>query len=229
MKKTVVAIVCLDGLPDGGWIPRVFNGTGFFITSEGRFLTAAHVIDSFSTVQPPCGAEAILIPQHGWDRDAASIPFTWVRIGACIKDGTLDIATCIPQQMQTGLATVNIADGRPPDGTKVAFTGFPLNTAQPFTSRCDIAQYQSATDGEGSRMLVLDKWAWPGDSGSPVYTETGEVIGIVLRRGLGDGEGIGFALSSPFIVKFLRANGLWEEKPKAEEPKAEERKHKHRQ
>lgn len=38
------------------------------------------------------------------------------------------------------------------------------------------------------RSTLLDVWAWPGESGSPVYTEDGLLTGILVRAGSGYAE-----------------------------------------
>jgi hypothetical protein len=118
------------------------------------------------------------------------------------------LAVCRPVNRIPNIVPVVIADYRPQDGTPVAFTGFPLGTVEPLSSRCNIATYRGAIDTDGSREFVLDKGTWPGASGSPVYDDEGAVIGIMLARGLADSIGTSFGRPSHFILKFLRDNGI---------------------
>ena len=50
---------------------------------------------------------------------------------------------------------------------------------------------------------MVDKSAWPGASGSPVYTANGKVIGLVTQAGLGVGSGLAYAVPSDTIIEFL--------------------------
>jgi hypothetical protein len=52
-------------------------------------------------------------------------------------------------------------------------------------------------------FYLLDKTAWLGASGSPVYTEGGKVIGIITRTGTDDSAGISFARCSAAIENLL--------------------------
>jgi V8-like Glu-specific endopeptidase len=69
----------------------------------------------------------------------------------------------------------------------------------PITSQGHIASYSVRTN-----EFLIDKNAWPGASGSPVYGAEGEVIGLIIQRGLGDGSGLAYARPADFIVDFLR-------------------------
>ena len=95
----------------------------------------------------------------------------------CRIDDTADIARCktIEDPSKAGKivtpTALEIASEIRPDGTPVAFSGFPVNGLIPYTARANIAGYQvvemSPKQGLHLRMLVLDKPAWPGSSGGP--------------------------------------------------------------
>lgn len=211
VKHAVVPVLCGRFDDKKQLVVQLIDGTGFFIDSEGRFATAAHVIKGLSVVnaqQPfPC-VWAIYVPDDGWQRDAVTFPSHWFLFGNCEMDEALDLAVCKTVLVPKGVEPMFIEDSRPPDGSPVAFTGFPLGSIEPLSSRGDIATYRGALDKEGSREMVIDKEAWPGASGSPVYGEDGGVLGIVLQRGLGDGVGIAIARPSHFIATFLRSKSI---------------------
>lgn len=211
VKHAVVPVLCGTIDANQQFKVQLIDGTGFFIDAEGRFVTAAHVIRGLSVVnvqQPlPC-VWAIYVPENGWQRDAINLTIRWFQFGNCAVDDNLDLAVCKTVIVPKGVEPMLIDDNRPADGTPVAFTGFPLGSVEPLSSRGDIATYRNAIDGDGSREMVIDKGTWPGASGSPVYEDNGSVLGIVLQRGLGDGTGIAVARPSHFILKFLNANGV---------------------
>jgi S1-C subfamily serine protease len=113
----------------------------------------------------------------------------------CRIDGTADIARCktIEDPSKAGKivtkpTALEIASDVRPDGTPVAFSGFPVNGLIPYTARANIAGYQVVEmdpNRDQLRMLVLDKPAWPGSSGGPVYGVNGCVVGMLLQTGIG--------------------------------------------
>ena len=93
------------------------------------------------------------------------------------------------------------------DGTPVAFTGFPLEFLFPVTSKGNVGGYAPFSD-----RLVIDKSAWPGASGSPVYDANGNVIGMITEAGINYGSGLAYALPSSSILRFLNYNKIQIEK-----------------
>jgi len=212
VKTSVVPILCGKFDEHQQFVVQLIDGTGFFVDDEGDFLTAAHVIADLKIVNAsrpvPC-VMAIYVPLVGWQRDAVTFDSRWYTFTDCISDTTLDLAVCKPViKINSQVHPLVVEDLRPPDGSPVAFTGFPLGSTEPVSSRCDIAAMRGAVDTEGSREIVLDKGTWPGASGSPIYTENGVVIGIMLARGIADNTGTAYGRPSHFIVKFLRDNKI---------------------
>jgi S1-C subfamily serine protease len=211
IKHSVVPVVCGKFDDKGQFALQLIDGTGFFIDTQGHFVTAGHVIRGLSIVnaqQPvPC-IDAVYVPDNAWQRDAITFNSHWFKFGDCEIDDSIDVAVCKTIDIPQRIEAVTIADVRPSDGSPVAFTGFPLGSQEPLSSRCDIATYRAATDSEGSRELVLDKGTWPGASGSPIYREDGSVIGILLQRGIADGTGIAVGRPSHFILQFLAAHKI---------------------
>ena len=67
-------------------------------------------------------------------------------------------------------------------------------------------------DNLGPRDLIVDKNAWPGASGSPVYTDKGMIVGILIQRGFNDASGLAFVRTTPYVQKFLADNKTEREK-----------------
>ena len=131
----------------------------------------------------------------------------------CKVDEASDLARCKTVEDPTAIGKIGskpaalvIEDVIQPEGTPVAFSGFPVNALTPYTARANIAGYQ--VSGTGSEPLqafgiVLDKSVWPGASGAPVYLQDGRVIGMMLQRGTGETLGLAFARSGARIHDFL--------------------------
>lgn len=212
VKHSVFPVLCGKFDLSGQFSLQLIDGTGFFVDDAGDFITAGHVINDLMTTtlqRPiPC-VMAIYEPDNGWNREAIDFPTHWFVFKDCKIDATLDLALCKPiNELPTKTTPLIIEDTRPLDGSDVAFTGFPLGQVEPLSCRLNVATYRGATDGDGTRDLILDKGAWPGASGSPVYDSRGIVIGIILARGMADSIGTSFARPSHFLLKFLRDNGL---------------------
>jgi hypothetical protein len=79
----------------------------------------------------------------------------------------------------------------PPDGTEIAFTGFPLQLRDPLTVRASVACYQAVWENDRPvPRLLVDRVAWPGSSGSPVYLASGRVIAILIGGGKDEATGM---------------------------------------
>jgi len=211
IKRSVVPILCGQVDQRGQFSVQLIDGTGFFV-DEQHFLTAAHVINDLKTVNPkrsvPC-VMAIYVPLNGWEREAINFDAQWFKFTDCAIDDALDVAVCNPViKITAKVYPLAFRDFRPPDGSPVAFTGFPLGSIEPLSSRCNISTYRNVIDTEGSRQVMLDKGTWPGASGSPIYDSTGRVLGIMLARGIDDSTGTAFGLPSHFIIMFLRSHGI---------------------
>jgi S1-C subfamily serine protease len=185
-------------------------GTAFFTSKAGEFVTAAHVL-SVTNVKTASGCiPGIYLPTSGWSTEVRSIEIRHFAFRNCpIVNETLDIAVCrtvLDMSTFAGIDVVPVTfnDLSQPDGTAVAFTGFPLQSRQPLTSRGSIAAYRGGV-GVLQGELVLDRTGWPGLSGGPVYTADGAVIGIVVQRGTGDGAGITIARPSRFVAQIKAA------------------------
>jgi S1-C subfamily serine protease len=217
MKHSVAPVVCLD--QDG---PKADiqdrEGTAFFISPSGEFLTAAHVLDDIKTHNHPCPVTAIYLPTASWRPDTPEETVHWFpfHTASCVIERAQDVAKCpleedlsIPRLgFSFRIKPVQVEFSDQADGTQVAFTGFPLGARDPFTSRGGIATYRRSAD---TAQMVLDQTAWPGASGSPVYLSDGRVIGIMLARGIAQGSGIAIVRPArwirPMLEKARRVSG----------------------
>jgi Trypsin-like peptidase domain len=120
----------------------------------------------------------------------------------CVLNKAQDLALCVTRNspsadLQRTIGTASFDNTTHPDGTAVAFTGFPLNAIQPMTARGHVAMYSSRDE------LIVDQSAWPGVSGCPVYLVDGRVVGMVIQRGTGDGTGRAIVRTSVAIQQFI--------------------------
>lgn len=169
-------------------------GTGFFVNAHGDFITAAHVVealDTYGKLNDCIGA--LEIPIKGWPKTALTydyVPYAF----SCVREAALDVAAChtvvnpfTDGRIKARLAPVQFESSSVEEGTPLAFSGFPLQILIPVTSVGVVAAY--VLEPAGGRILAIDKIAWSGYSGSPVYLASGKVVGMILARGDRDRNG----------------------------------------
>ena len=199
--------------------PRVIefgavHGTAFFINTQGVFLTAGHVIKGLleGAKEKNCETAAVLVPANRPTLESLNLYALRFTPADCRVDESADLARCRTLEDPTDLAKIvpkptalTIESDVEPDGTPVAFSGFPVNGLTPYTARANIAGYQGIEmrPNEGSQVhaIVLDKSAWPGASGGPVYGVDGRVMGMLLQTA----SGLAFARHGARIHDFLTA------------------------
>ncbi len=213
IKRAIIPMVC--AVRDGNRATNLsVEGTGFFVKGDGTFVTADHVIAGMIATnrRTPCPLTAFYLPQAGnWsairERPTFETDYYFFNTQDCIRDAVLDLARCRSlRDVASGhdVASVIFKTDFLDDGELIAFTGFPLQFQVPISSIADVAGYSdAANDNLGPRTIVIDTIAWPGASGSPIYTIDGKVVGMVRARGTGDGEGLSYGRPARFIQQFL--------------------------
>lgn len=199
-------------------------GTGFVVGDGRHIVTNAHVI----RIDPGKGQQAL---------------FALVRNGSEVDRRTL---TIVAEDPEHDLALLRMS-GEPlpavslredpellPEGSSIAVTGFPIGTVlglYPATQTGIVsARPPNISPQPDSRFLdaaflsapryevyQLDMVAYPGHSGSPLYSaNTGEVVGILnatfikstREKVITDPSGIAYAIPAGFIRQILIANGI---------------------
>jgi len=214
MKRSVIPIACISV---NGTVAetRSVEGTGFFVAADGTFITANHVIEGMVSKarKVSCPYAAFYLPQTGgWSSVESTFRSDYYVFHAneCKRDGDLDIARCRsirPIEPVHKIVPVTFETTVQPDGTPVGFTGFPLQFQIPLSSIGNISGYATTRDdGLGPRSIIMDKEAWPGASGSPLYLSNGKVVGLLRQRGVNEGNGRTIGLPSRLIQEFLKEN-----------------------
>lgn len=168
----------------GMTVSQPVSGTGFFISDDGYVLTNYHVVEYAVIYDTP----AKVISHDGTRYEAVVVGY----------DSDNDIA--VLQVNATGLpyATLGNSDGIRV-GDAVYAVGNPLGELQFSMTTGSV----SATDrlistqdaAPAINMFQIDAAVNSGNSGGPVYDNTGEVIGVVTAKYSDEGiEGIGFAI-----------------------------------
>ncbi|HEY5047001.1 MAG TPA: serine protease [Rhizomicrobium sp.] len=214
MKRSVTPVICLRAAGPTSVQPLIV-GSGFFISERGDFITATHVVAAFL----PADKAANACPMAIWFRGDSDAKGNWaarffsVAPSDCVIDTSLDIARCRTTEDLTKadqgkfepLPAV-VDSSRQDDGTAIAVMGFPLLSSAPISSRGYIGGYQDSS--QGPVQMVLDRAAWPGNSGGPVYDSRGKIVGMVVQAGEGLASGISFARTGYALSLFMTAHPL---------------------
>jgi parallel beta-helix repeat protein len=173
------------------------TGTGFAVSADGKIATNYHVIESASKifVKLPNGRTV------GVQRVIAS-------------DKRVDLA--ILQVRGVTLRPLPLGDSSAVKvGQEVCVMGSPLGLEQSFST------------GVVSAKRVMDGFEWiqitapisPGNSGSPVMTRSGRVIGVATF-GYEKGQNLNFASSVKYLRMLLNRQPIRPERPSAQPPQA---------
>jgi hypothetical protein len=210
VRRSVASLDCLAvSVAQSKILERI--GSAFLISGGGEFLTAAHVVMNMQKREPLCPTPALVLPTVDWRPEARTEQMLWLpfTMSSCRVDSSLDLAVCpladVPARVREHLkiAAVQFEWHIQPDGTQVAFTGFPLAARDPMTFRGNVAAYRMPWPDKPIPELVLDRAALPGFSGSPVYLADGSVIGILVEVGKNEANGITIARPASVIRKLV--------------------------
>jgi S1-C subfamily serine protease len=170
--------------PGTGDKNRECSATGFLINAAGYILTNAHVVEEARHCLAGSAEGKIVAKFAGTGPQAEGVSCDLVAM-----DGTHDLAVLRldrprEEKNRQDLAALDTSDVS--TGTAVAVTGHSASTWQPTTQKGRVIGYTAlALDDsrvEKTEVLILDVPLQRGASGSPVYLESGAVIGVVSRQ-----------------------------------------------
>jgi hypothetical protein len=192
MKTSIAPLICRGTLNQKATV--FIEGTAFFTSEGGDFMTAAHVLAGLRS-RPDCN-QALYLPIGGWDSAVIARDVLAADFSCPFVDDALDVAHCRTaaplasyRTLGVVVAPVTLDEKFQDDGTPAAFMGFPDHTQQPISSRGFIAGYRPGPSSARFELLV-DKAGWGGVSGGPVFVADGRVIGMVVKRGVAAFEGV---------------------------------------
>lgn len=164
-------------------------GSGFFVRPDGYVVTNHHVIDGAHTIHIQTSTGAVLNAQLVAD------------------DSNLDLALLKVNGSFMALTLGNSDDVLV--GQRVVAIGNPLGLSFTVTQGIISALHRVGQNGLPA-YIQTDVTLNPGNSGGPLITSSGEVVGMNNFK-IGDAEGLGFALESNTIAtrvaEFLNETG----------------------
>ncbi len=213
-KRSVASLDCLSvKSSESKVLERV--GSAFLLSGAGDFLTAAHVITGMQNPEGSCPTPALTLPSGDWHPEARTEDMRWFPFqpSLCRTDPSLDVALCSlsedlsarKRELHLKATPVLLEWDIPPDGTQVAFTGFPLRARDPMTFRAHVAAFRTPWPDNPIPELVLDRATLAGFSGSPVYLANGKVVAIILKDGKDEAAGVSIVRPVSVFREMLRA------------------------
>jgi serine protease Do len=168
IKPAVLTIITYDegGKPKG-------QGSGFFISETGQFITTCHVL---------AGASHIEVRTYDGQRYPVN--------AAVVEEPLWDLALAAIKPPGKGLSNLKLSDGIPDVGECVLVAGSPLGHEHTVNEGIIFAIRNISGFG---KILELSAPISPGSSGSPVINLRGEVVGIAMLR-LTNDPNISFAI-----------------------------------
>ena len=159
--------------------------TGFLVSGEGYILTNAHVVeDARRCLASSPGAKILAKFGAGEERTAQGLACDVFALDDDHDLAVLKTEKPLPWELKD--AFLRLAPDPVPDGARVMVTGYPSFAWQQKNFRGRVVARQSLPLGDAgpsaTEVLVLNITLQRGASGSPVYLESGEVVGIVERQ-----------------------------------------------
>lgn len=174
---------------------NVTTGSGFLVSTSGHFLTNAHVVESCRQVSVGMFGNARLI-----DRDATN-DLALLKVDAAVPAKPLAFSEIGPRL-----------------GEEVIALGYPLQTILQNglnVTKGDVSSL--AGMGGDSRFLQFTAAIQPGNSGGPLVSKRGAVLGVVTSKlnamkiasAVGDvPQSVNFAIQPQLAELYLRRHGI---------------------
>ncbi|MBX9961276.1 MAG: S1C family serine protease, partial [Burkholderiaceae bacterium] len=170
------------------------SGTGFFVSRDGYLITNHHVV---------AGATEIEITMN----DGRKLPATVVS-----SDSSNDVALLKVDAKTTPLAIVSTTNVK--KGMEVFTLGFPVVGIQGQEQKATYGRINALSGIQGDiRFFQIDVPIQPGNSGGPLITDEGQIIGIVtaslnqinVLKATGTlPQNVNYAVKSEYIAPLLQ-------------------------
>lgn len=169
------------------------QGTGFFVTPDGKVLTNEHVVKEAQSL-------SVVLP------DGTTVAS--VRLLYANRDWDVAVLSVEPQQ---AAAYISLSDRLPQPGDRIFIIGSPLGLTQSVSDGIVSAIRELSQD----RALVqITAPISRGSSGSPVINEHGQAVGIATFN-ISTGQNLNFAISTLAISRILGATASVVSSPEA--------------
>jgi S1-C subfamily serine protease len=212
-------------VPDNETNPQASSGSGFFVSKMGHVVTNAHVVNDCSK---------LTIGDNANNQTSVELISTDKRNDlALLKPSTLSMTSKETKSLISKLEIrlVPLAgDGllRSNDvelGEKVMVAGYPYGDMYSNTIKVTRGIVSAVRGmGDDSGQFQMDAAAQAGNSGGPIYDESGNIVGVVVAqlnklqvaKAMGSlPENVNFGIKASTVRQFLTSSGLptkWSER-----------------
>jgi S1-C subfamily serine protease len=178
-----------------------YSGTGFLISSLGNVITNCHVIEGYKKIE-------VYFPDSG-KRYSGSVQLQDKNNDLAIIDmsgfNILDISSLpIPYSI--------ISSGHATTGQIVFTLGYPLTDILGASIKYSSGSITSKSNENNPVLMQIDNNIQPGNSGSPLFNSSGDVIGVVVSS-LNAGyllkeanilpQNVNFAIKSDYLLPLI--------------------------
>lgn len=175
-QSAVVRIVAEGSFrdPEVGFQSSAGSGSGFIISSDGLIVTNQHVVE---------GAGSLDVYINGVDKPLNA---RILGVSECNDLALLDLEG-------DGYPYLEWSEGKVAAGTDIWAAGFPLGDPEYSISRGTVVKAEASGETEWASFdysIEHDATTEPGNSGGPVITEDGRVVGVHYAGGDFGGNGV---------------------------------------
>jgi S1-C subfamily serine protease len=180
-ETAVVQLLAIG--PGAGDKNAACAATGFLVNEDGVILTNAHVVEDARRCLAASPGAKIVAKFAAPDARAAKA----VSCDVAAVDELHDLALLRPERpLDEGRTYAWLDPASPAEGAAVAVTGHPAFVWQPATLKGKVIRKTSLAlsdrGAEKTEVFILDIPLQRGASGSPVYWESGGVVGVITRQ-----------------------------------------------
>ncbi len=176
----------------------IYSGSGFLISSDGYAITNTHVVTTESGTS--CGNVSVKLADENVTAKVVALGDNMHGSGRGV-----DLALIKLNKIPAGIAVLKFADSdKVRNGEKVYVIGNSLGYGTCITSGIVSDKLRPVN---GKNLLMTDCAVNGGNSGGPIFNESGLVIGAVVS-GIPSAEGMNFAIPSSQIKEFIHRCNL---------------------
>ena len=165
--------------------------SGFVYSQDGYIVTSNHVVVS------DIGAEQEIEVRFNQSTE-------WEEAEIVGRDDETDLAVLKVDGLPEGIDSLNVSDQAPKEGEIVGILGNPLGFEGVLSTGQVIGLNESVTTKDGVELdnaIAISVSVAPGNSGGPVLTPEGEVVGVVSARAIE--ADIGFAVPASAVNRIV--------------------------